>query len=87
MRMMIVVLAASAVLPACISDSGSKARLPNYVTSKGTRRPQSATTPSGEPRCPCVACRGSFARWAAPAHQPRTQKSTPLVGSVRCSLL
>jgi hypothetical protein len=37
--MMIVVLAASAVLTACVSDSGSQAQPPNYVTSQGHQAP------------------------------------------------
>jgi hypothetical protein len=39
MRMIIVVLAASAVLSACVSDTGTQARPPNYVTSQGHQAP------------------------------------------------
>jgi hypothetical protein len=39
MRMMIVVLAASAVLSACVSDTGSQAWPPNYITCRGHQAP------------------------------------------------
>jgi outer membrane biogenesis lipoprotein LolB len=39
MKMIIVVLAASAVLTACVSGSGSQAQPPNYVTSQGHQAP------------------------------------------------
>lgn len=39
MKMIIVVLAASAVLTGCISGSGFEARPPNYVTSQATQSP------------------------------------------------
>jgi len=39
MRMIIVVLAASAVLSACVSDTGTQARPPNYVTSQAHQAP------------------------------------------------
>jgi hypothetical protein len=39
MRMIIVVLAASAVLTGCVSGSGSETRPPNYVSSQGHQAP------------------------------------------------
>jgi hypothetical protein len=39
MRMHIIVLAASIVLTGCVSDSGSRARPPNYVSSQAYQGP------------------------------------------------
>jgi uncharacterized lipoprotein YajG len=39
MKMIIVVLAASAVLAACVSGSRSQAQPPNYVSSQGHQAP------------------------------------------------